>query len=244
MFYDSKHVQAYFPQFGAAAQAQTPCSAPSGRARLSRLMGSLRRPPLPLRRRLLGAVLGAVPVAALAAALGAPGQGRAAADPAPASLERRIKAEFLYKFLGYTEFPATAFASAGAPFVIGVLGADELAAELSRIVAGRSVQARAITVKILREHDAPAGVHLLFVGGADSARVRSALKAGQNAGQNAPLLLVSESEHGLQHGSVINFKIVEERVRFDVSLEAADKHSVKLSSRLLTVANHVHKGAP
>ena len=172
-------------------------------------------------------------------ALGLPREGRAAADPGAASLERRIKAAFLYKFLGYTEFPASVLGAAGAPFVIGVVGADELAAELGRIVAGRSVQGRSVTVKVLREHEASTGVHLLFVGGSDSARLRSVAKAGQNA----PLLLVSESEHGLQHGSVINFKVIEARVRFDVSLDAADKNSVKLSSRLLTVANHVHKGA-
>ena len=55
---------------------------------------------------------------------------------------------------------------------------------------------------------------------------------------------MSEAENGLQMGSVINFKVVDERVRFDVSLEAAERNSVKLSSRLLTVANQVHKGAP
>ncbi len=83
-------------------------------------------------------------------------------------------------------------------------------------------------------------MHLLFVGGADAARLRSLLRSLQPG----PMLLVSEAENGLQQGSVINFKVVEERVRFDVSLEAADRHQVKLSSRLLTVANHVHKGAP
>ena len=241
MFYDSKHVEPTFPPLDAAAPMSRPGSAERGSVRLSRSMAAHLPSPLlwPValrrRRRLLGTVLGAG-----LAALGVPGQGRAAADLAAASLERRIKAAFLYKFLGYTEFPASVFASAGAPFVIGVLGADELAAELSRIVAGRSVQARPITVKVLREPEAAAGMHLLFVGGADSARLRSILKPGHSA----PLLLVSESEHGLQHGSVINFKVIEERVRFDVSLEAADKHSVKLSSRLLTVANHVYKGAP
>lgn len=159
----------------------------------------------------------------------------------PASVpERRVKAAFLYKFLGYTEFPAAAFADAGAPVVIGVLGADELAAELGRIVAGRSVQARPITVKLLREGEPVGGVHLLFVGGADSARVRSVLKGAQPA----PMLVVSESDDGLQQGSVINFRVVDERVRFDVSLDAAEKNSVKLSSRLLSVANHVQKGAP
>lgn len=167
----------------------------------------------------------------------------AAADSAvtdAAGLERKVKAAFLYKFLGYTDFPASAFTDPASPVVIGVLGAEELAAELARIVSGRTIRARPISVKPLREGEPAAGVHLLFIGGGDGARVRSVLKSLQPA----PLLLVSEAENGLQHGSVINFKIVDERVRFDVSLEAADKNSVKLSSRLLTVANQVYKGTP
>ncbi len=159
---------------------------------------------------------------------------------AAGGLERSVKAAFLYKFLGYTEFPASTFADANAPVAIGVVGADELAAELARMVAGRTVQGRAIAVKAFREGETPGGVHLLFVGGADSAHVRNVLKSATRG----PMLLVTEAPQGLQQGSVINFKIVDEHVRFDVSLEAADRNSVKLSSRLLTVANHVYKGAP
>jgi len=187
-------------------------------------------------RRRLGAWLLAAAGCALLGAAPCAAEAQAGA----ASLERSVKAAFLYKFLGYAEFPASAFADANAPVVIGVVGADEMAAELSRIVAGRSVDNRAVLVKTLREGEAPAGVHLLFVAGADSARVARVLKAAQPS----PILLVTESENGLQLGSVINFKIVDERVRFDVSLDAADKNNIKLSSRLLTVANHVQKGAP
>lgn len=162
------------------------------------------------------------------------------AGSATGAPERSVKAAFLYKFLGYTEFPASAFGDAAAPIVIGVADADELATELGRVVAGRSVNHRALVVKTLREGEPVAGVHLLFVGGADSARVARLLKAAPPA----PMLVVSEAENGLQQGSVINFKVIEERVRFDVSLDAADKNNVKLSSRLLTVANHVTRGAP
>ncbi|WP_426209058.1 YfiR family protein [Massilia sp. TWP1-3-3] len=156
------------------------------------------------------------------------------------SLERKVKAAFLYKFLGYTDFPPGALGEAGAPLVIGVVDADELAAELTRIVSGRTVGAHPITVRVLREQDAPGGVHLLFVGGADALKVRNVLRSLAPA----PVLLVTEAEDGLRQGSVINFRIVEERVRFDVSLGAAEKNSVKLSSRLLTVANQVYKAAP
>jgi hypothetical protein len=163
----------------------------------------------------------------------------AQAQPAGATLERSVKAAFLYKFLGYAEFPPGAFADPAAPLVIGVAGSEEMAAELGRIVAGRSVNNRPVVVKLIRDGDNPSTVHMLFVAGADcghAARVLRQAPAG-------PLLAVTECS-GLPAGSAINFRIVEERVRFDVSLDAADKNNIKLSSRLLTVANHVSKGAP
>lgn len=198
-------------------------------------MNTPRPKPTHRRRALMTGTLAMLALVALAAM---PVRGQDAGQAA--APERRVKAAFLYKFLGYTEFPASAFADAAAPVVIGVIGADELAAELTRIVVGRTVQSRGMLVKVLREGDGAEGVHLLFVGGSDAARMRNLLKALPPA----PMLVVSEAEDGLQQGSVINFRVVDARVRFDVSLEAAEKNSVKLSSRLLSVANHVQKGAP
>lgn len=185
---------------------------------------------------LLLAVAGAAPPA-LAQAAGAQ------------ALERRVKAAFLYKFLGYADFPPRAFADAGAPLTIAVVGSDEMAdkmadkmaddmaAELGRIAAGRMIGGRPIAVRRVAGNDAAPPVHLLFVSGADSERAGRVLRGASSA-----FLTVTECELGLRHGSVINFRIVDERVRFDVSLDAAEKNNVKLSSRLLTVANRVQKG--
>jgi len=173
----------------------------------------------------------------LLAGVGAPLAPLAAQAAAPA-LERRVKAAFLYKFLGYAEFPPQAFADAATPLSIGVVGADDVAAELTRIAAGRLVAGRTITVRTLREQDlAQLPVHLLFVAGQDGSNAARLLRA------SPAWLTVTECEGCLQHGSVINFTIVDERVRFDVSLDVAEKKNVKLSSRLLTVANRVQKGA-
>jgi hypothetical protein len=154
------------------------------------------------------------------------------------ALERRVKAAFIYKFLGYTGFPPNAFADPASPVVIGVFGADDMAAELARLVAGRAANNRPIVVRALRESELAGTVHLLFVAGSDCARAGRIVRAA-----SAALLVVTECDNGLQQGSVINFRIVDERVRFDVSLDAAERNNVKLSSRLLTVANRVQKGA-
>lgn len=191
-----------------------------------------------MRRSCVAWLLACVAVLCAGIGLAPPAHAQHTAPAVP--LERRVKAAFLYKFLGYTEFPATAFGDAAAPLTIGVIGAGDLAVELARVVAGRTVGSRSVEVRDLRDADATAGtrVHLLFVGGGDRDRVGRIVRQAAGA-----LLVVTECEDGLQLGSVINFRIVDERVRFDVSLDAAERNGIKLSSRLLTVANRVQKGA-
>lgn len=200
-----------------------------------------------MRRRLACRMLALPLPLALITAVGAAPRARADRDgdaagsggPAAAhhALERRVKAAFLYKFLGYAEFPAHAFADPSGPLTIAVVGSDDMAAELARIAAGRSIAGRAITVRPVREHEAPPAVHLLFVAGSDAERAGRVLRAAPGS-----FLTVTECDGGLRYGSVINFRVVDERVRFDVSLDAAERKNVKLSSRLLTVANRVQKG--
>ncbi|WP_075795946.1 YfiR family protein [Massilia putida] len=189
-----------------------------------------------MRRSIAGWAFASLAVLCAGAGLAPPVRAQGTMPGVP--LERRVKAAFLFKFLGYTDFPASAFPDAAAPLTIGVIGADDLAVELARVVAGRTVNNRAIEVRELRESDAGARVHLLFIGGSDPQRVARIVRQATGA-----MLVVTECENGLQVGSVINFRVVDERVRFDVALDAAERNGIKLSSRLLTVANRVQKGA-
>lgn len=152
-------------------------------------------------------------------------------------LERRVKAAFLFKFLGYVEFPANAFSDPAAPVTIALAGADDMIADLSAISAGRNVNGRSIAVRSLREDDNGAA-QVLFIGASECARAAKLIHASR-----APLV-VTDCDTGLQQGAVINFRVIDGHVRFDVSLDAAERNGVRLSSRLLTVANHVQKGAP
>jgi hypothetical protein len=188
-------------------------------------------------RRRLGAWSLACGAAWLAAGVLVPTAGLAQPAPAGPTLERRVKAAFLYKFLGYTEFPSGAFADPTAPVTIMVAGSDEMVGEIGAITAGRTVSNRPIVVRALREGETGPSGHLLFVAGPDCTR------AGRLIRGMRTLLVVTECDGGLQRGSVINFRLVDGHVRFEVSLDAAERNNIRLSSRLLTVASRVQKGA-
>lgn len=145
-----------------------------------------------------------------------------------------MKAAFLFKFAGYVEWAPSTFATPDSPLVIGVIGSDPVADELQRIVPGRTVNARRVTVRRLREGETPRGVNLLFVGRGEPG-LRAVLRTAQSLG----VLTVTESERGLELGSAINFVTSEERVGFEVSLESAEKSGLRISSRMLGVARRV-----
>jgi hypothetical protein len=90
-------------------------------------------------------------------------------------------------------------------------------------------------VRRLRAGDPITGLHVLFIGRAEGGRLAEILAAAK--GQ--PLLTVTESAQALELGSVINFVIVDDKVRFDVALVPADLGSLKISARLLSVARKV-----
>lgn len=180
-------------------------------------------------------LLALLALAILCVALSCAAVGQPAA-PAVPNLERSVKAAYLFKFLGYVEF-ATPKDAGDAPLAVGVMGAEDVAAELARITAGRTINGRPVVVRSLREGDPLAGMQMVFAGVASDLP-----KVLRSVAQNGALG-VADDENGLQQGAVINFRLVEDRVRFEVSLPAAERSNLKLSSRLLSVAWHVQKGS-
>jgi hypothetical protein len=175
----------------------------------------------------------------LAGAASWPGVDGRAAD-SKVSLEYRVKAAYLYQIAGYVEWPKNTFPRPDTPVTIGVIGAEPLVQELSRIVPGRMVGGRPLAVHRLKDPASLDGVQVLFVGREFNSQIA---RLAQRAQQRA-ILLVTESEGALEHGAMINFVLLEGRVRFEVGLAASRQSGLALSSRLLAVAQQVHSGAP
>jgi hypothetical protein len=153
-----------------------------------------------------------------------------------AELESEVKAAYLYRFLSYLEWPQAAAEGDRSPFVIGVMGADDVYDALKDIVQGRVAQGRPIEVRRLREGDDSLGIHVLFVG-KSAAGILPKL-AARNA------IVVSEVDGALRRGAAINLVRTADHVRFEVAPAAAERKGVRISSRMLAVAAHVETGTP
>ena len=166
--------------------------------------------------------------------------GQVKSESVDASLERSVKAAYLYKFLAFVEWPEEAFANPDAPIMIGVVDADSVVEELELLIPGRLVDGRTIAVRRLRESDAITDVHLLFIGW----NANDQLGQWVRWAQAHPALVVCESPRGFDAGCAINFVLVEGRLRFEVFPKAAERGGLRLSSRLLAVASSIRGAKP
>ena len=149
-----------------------------------------------------------------------------------------VKAAFLYRFGEYIEWPAE---ERPGPVIIAVLGAPAVAAELRRILPGRSLQGRPVVVQELMKVEQLAEADVLFIGPETQVALKRTISAAAHGPR--PLLIVTDAPDGLDAGAAINFVTRDSRIRFEVSPPAAAAEGVKLSSRLLAVAVRV-TGAP
>lgn len=148
----------------------------------------------------------------------------------------RLLAAYLHKLIGYIEWPGMAFADTAAPILVGVMGSREMFESLTRAVSGRPVQGRAIEVRQLAAGDGVSPqLHLLHV----SASAWVARSHSKALSRDRPPVLTTDAPGGVDQGATIGFALTEEGVRIEASLPAADAAGVKLSSRLLVVADRV-----
>ena len=129
----------------------------------------------------------------------------------------------------------------GAPAVAGktpVVGADKVVDALNSLTATKAVSDRTLQVRVLKPGDPVTGVQILFVGKQENAHLKQLL----DTMQAQPVLTVTESAGALESGSIINFVPVDDRIRFEVSVTQAERNGLKISSRLLSVAQKVESG--
>lgn len=147
--------------------------------------------------------------------------------------EDSVKAAFIYRFTDYVEWPAPALQSA--QFTIAVFDDQRVAADLEHMLKGHQVKGRTAQVKRIHHAKEAADAHIVFVGSGDP-DAHQRLIAGL---RGRPVLIVTDEDHGLEEGSTVNFMLIDHKLRFEISLTAAARSGLKISSELLSVAARV-----
>jgi hypothetical protein len=169
------------------------------------------------------ALLAVLAVAALSVCVDAAGR---------QSLERNVKAAYLYNFAKFVVWPEPASSN---EFRICVVGDPAFAVAVDSIIKGENAAGRQLVRMEPESPEAARDCQILFIG-SHAAQQGSALLA---AVRRSPVLTVGDASDFLRQGGTIRFVTEDDRVRFDISPAAADLAGLKISSKLLRVARRL-----
>jgi hypothetical protein len=158
---------------------------------------------------------------------------------AAAPSEYQVKAVFLFNFSRFVEWPATAFPSANAPFVMCILGNDPFGDELDEVVKGEIVNGRPLVVRRLQSAEGVTECHMLFVHQSEERRLGEALSRIDHRST----LTVSDLPGAAQRGVMIRLVTEQGRIRMRVNVESARAADLTISSNLLRSAEIVKSGS-
>lgn len=146
-----------------------------------------------------------------------------------------IQAAFLIKFSSYVKWPDDAFSGPEDPIIVGIVGRDPFGSSVDKIA--RSMKANGRNVEV-RRYINPASLtkcHILFVPSSEKENMPE-IKAAMS---RYFVLLVGNFPGFLEQTGIINFVMVGNKIRFNISKRNYRKAGLSISSKLLSVAHEV-----
>ena len=146
--------------------------------------------------------------------------------------EYRLKLAFLYNFAQFVQWPADAFRDSGAPLTICVAGDNPFQGDIQQSLRGRTVAGHPVEVKNLNPHEDLRGCQMIFVRAAEM-KANPGILAGA---RRSSTLTVGEAKGFAERGGIINLMREENKLRFEVNIDAAAQTRLRISSKLLALA--------
>lgn len=150
--------------------------------------------------------------------------------------ENQLKAAYLYNFARYVEWPDSAHATASSALEIGVVGDGPVSELLKKTVIGKRVGERSLRVVNFKSSSQGRKSHILFVAGQHSGAELERTIANL---KGTHVFVVAEAAGFAKRGGIANFIVADSRVRFAINQKAAEKAGLKVSSKLLRLAELV-----
>jgi hypothetical protein len=144
-----------------------------------------------------------------------------------------MHAMFIYHFTKYINWPEK---ESGEDFVIGIIGQTPLKDELLSITKSKNINNRKVSIKQFKEnYEELKNCQIIFIPESESKYINKVIA---NTEKSA-VLVITEKGGMLQKGASINFLVINEKLRFEISKTKLAEHNLKVSNELLKLASDV-----
>ncbi|MCK9205608.1 MAG: YfiR family protein [Salinivirgaceae bacterium] len=148
----------------------------------------------------------------------------------------KYKAMFTLNFIRYIGWPD---AAKEGDFVIGVLKESALTEQLSMQTVGKRFGTQNIVIKQFKTVEEVTYCQILYFSKNLNYSKNAVTVIQKLNGKNA--LIITETEGATEKGSMINFVVRDDKLKFEISASNADKFGLKFSSSLTALSNAIVK---
>lgn len=140
-----------------------------------------------------------------------------------------VKAAYIYNFAKLIDWPS---ANKEGNFIFGVYGTTNVYKELINKYSTKRIGTQDIEIKKLSESPEVGSVHVLFVA---QSNIKD-LKVILDNLQYEPVLVITESDGAINTGSIINFLVIDNSLKFELNVSEAKNRQLIVGSRLKDLA--------
>jgi len=155
--------------------------------------------------------------------------------PAQRIPEAEVKAALIRRLPEFVDWPSSA-PTGPAPLTLCFSPSHPFGSVLQQLNKGPVIRGRAVAIRELRKGGLPDACHVLYVASADQDLLQQAL--------TRPILTVGDQVDFCPLGGIVNLRVIDDRVRFEVNLTRARRVGLTLDSQLLRLASRLYGGHP
>lgn len=146
----------------------------------------------------------------------------------------KFKSVFTLNFIRYIGWPEE---TKQGDFVIGVVRDKEMVSWLTKQSAGKKFGFQSVVIKEFRSAEEVTDCQVIYVSSNVNFSKNAAAIVNKVGGKNT--LIISESDGATKFGSMINFVIREDKLKFEIHKANAAKFGLQISSKLESMASAI-----
>jgi len=151
--------------------------------------------------------------------------------------EYQKKGEFLFSFASFVEWPSESLVGAQGEVRVCVFGNDDVTSILSEVLQGRSAGKRDVMVRRIDDLAGITWCRIVFITKSSELEPEVVI----NSLGATSILTVGETAGFAANGGMVNFTGEQSQVRFEINEGAARRAGLKISSKLLRLAELVEE---